>query len=172
MLAYEENSLPKQFLRGLSVVRLSGRAQIIVDPLINASGGNKRLSGGLTFYLDGAHSPESMDACARWFSAAAVERKDLSLSSVTSEVEMMDRAWTNGSIKHCHNQESEEILKRVFTYQKLFLCQAVQHIPRLLLLPLLYPHTLLERICHGSLTFREYGRESFMAKVFLIRIAS
>ena len=111
--AYEENSLPKQFLRGLSVVRLSGRAQIIVDPLINASGGNKRLTGGLTFYLDGAHSPESMDACARWFSAAAVERKDLSLSSVTSEVETMDRAWTNGSIKHCHNQESEEILKRV-----------------------------------------------------------
>ncbi|XP_069152546.1 folylpolyglutamate synthase [Solanum lycopersicum] len=114
--AYEENSLPKQFLRGLSVVRLSGRAQIIVDPLINASGGNKRLSGGLTFYLDGAHSPESMDACARWFSAAAVERKDLSLSSVTSEVEMMDRAWTNGSIKHCHNQESEEILKRVLLF--------------------------------------------------------
>lgn len=59
----------------------------------------------------------------------------------------------------------ECLLLQVFTYQKLFLCQAVQHIPRLLLLPLLYPHTLLERICHGSLTFREYGRESFMAKV-------
>ncbi|KAL3370610.1 hypothetical protein AABB24_007592 [Solanum stoloniferum] len=54
--AYEENSLPEQFLRGLSAARLSGRAQIVVDPLINASGGNKRLSGGLTFYLDGAQS--------------------------------------------------------------------------------------------------------------------
>ncbi|XP_049392269.1 folylpolyglutamate synthase isoform X5 [Solanum stenotomum] len=116
LMAYEENSLPEQFLRGLSAARLSGRAQIVVDPLINASGGNKRLSGGLTFYLDGAHSPESMDACARWFSAAAVERKDLSLSSVSSEVETMDRAWTNGNIKHCNNQESEEILKRILLF--------------------------------------------------------
>ncbi|WMV23948.1 hypothetical protein MTR67_017333 [Solanum verrucosum] len=126
--AYEENSLPEQFLRGLSAARLSGRAQIVVDPLINASGGNKRLSGGLTFYLDGAHSPESMDACARWFSAAAVERKDLSLSSVSSEVETMDRAWTNGNIKHCNNQESEEILKRIL----LFNCMDVRD-PQILL---------------------------------------
>lgn len=111
--AYEEDGLPEQFLRGLSAARLSGRGQIIVDPLINASGGNKRISGDLTFYLDGAHSPESMDACARWFSGAALERKDLSLSSVSLEVETVESAWTNGYIKHCHNKESDEILKRV-----------------------------------------------------------
>lgn len=27
-------------------------------------------SGDLVFYLDGAHSPESMDVCAKWFSLA------------------------------------------------------------------------------------------------------
>ncbi|KAJ8565103.1 hypothetical protein K7X08_001563 [Anisodus acutangulus] len=113
---YEEDGLPEQFLRGLSAARLSGRAQIVVDPLNNASGGNKRLSGDLTFYLDGAHSPESMDACARWFSAAAVEQKDLSLSSVSSKVETMERSWTNGYIKHCHDKESDEILKRILLF--------------------------------------------------------
>ncbi|XP_059310276.1 folylpolyglutamate synthase-like [Lycium ferocissimum] len=114
--AYEEDSLPEQFLRGLSAARLSGRAQIFVDPLINSSGRSERLSGDLTFYLDGAHSPESMDACARWYSAAAVERKDLSLSSVSPKVETMERVWTNSYIKHCHNEESDEILKRILLF--------------------------------------------------------
>nr|XP_009784794.1 PREDICTED: folylpolyglutamate synthase isoform X3 [Nicotiana sylvestris] len=169
--AYEKDGLPEEFLRGLSAARLSGRGQIVADPLINVSGGNKRLSGDLTFYLDGAHSPESMDACARWFSASVVGRKDMSLSSVTSKDNKMERAWTNGYIKPCNNKDSDEMPKRVFTSQKLFLCQAFRHIPRLLLLPLLFPHISLERICRGSLTFREFGRKSFMAKLFLIRIS-
>ncbi|XP_060183519.1 folylpolyglutamate synthase isoform X5 [Lycium barbarum] len=114
--AYEEDGLPEQFLRGLSAAHLSGRAQIFVDPLINASGRSERLSGDLTFYLDGAHSPESMDACARWYSAAAVERKDLLLSSISSKVETMERARTNSYIKHCHNEESDEILKRILLF--------------------------------------------------------
>ncbi|KAM3280729.1 folylpolyglutamate synthase isoform X1 [Capsicum chacoense] len=114
--AYEEDGLPQQFLRGLSAARLSGRAQIVVDPLINASGGNKRVSGDLTFYLDGAHSPESIYACARWFSAAAVERKDLSLSSVSSGVETTETAWTKGYIKHCHNKEPDKRLKRILLF--------------------------------------------------------
>lgn len=71
------------------------------------------MSGDLTFYLDGAHSPESMDACARWFSASVVERKDMSLSSVSSKVNTMERAWTNGYIKPCNNKDSDEMPKRV-----------------------------------------------------------
>lgn len=71
------------------------------------------MSGDLTFYLDGAHSPESMDACARWFSASVVGRKDMSLSSVTSKDNKMERAWTNGYIKPCNNKDSDEMPKRV-----------------------------------------------------------
>ncbi|XP_075102125.1 folylpolyglutamate synthase isoform X2 [Nicotiana tabacum] len=114
--AYEKDGLPEEFLRGLSAARLSGRGQIVVDPLINTSGGHKRLSGDLTFYLDGAHSPESMDACARWFSASVVERKDMSLSSVSSKVNTMERAWTNGYIKPCNNKDSDEIPKRILLF--------------------------------------------------------
>ncbi|OIS98967.1 PREDICTED: folylpolyglutamate synthase [Nicotiana attenuata] len=114
--AYEKDGLPEEFLKGLSAARLSGRGQIVADPLINASGGNKRLSGDLTFYLDGAHSPESMDACARWFSASVVERKDMSLSSVTSKDNKMERARTNGYIKPCNNKDPDEIPKRILLF--------------------------------------------------------
>nr|XP_009784793.1 PREDICTED: folylpolyglutamate synthase isoform X2 [Nicotiana sylvestris] len=114
--AYEKDGLPEEFLRGLSAARLSGRGQIVADPLINVSGGNKRLSGDLTFYLDGAHSPESMDACARWFSASVVGRKDMSLSSVTSKDNKMERAWTNGYIKPCNNKDSDEMPKRILLF--------------------------------------------------------
>ncbi|KAI6668099.1 hypothetical protein NL676_032972 [Syzygium grande] len=57
--------LPSAFVRGLSTARLSGRAQIVHD---NGSADTSENSGELTFYLDGAYSPESMEACARWFS--------------------------------------------------------------------------------------------------------
>lgn len=54
-------SLPEQFIKGLTAtVSLQGRAQIVPD--------NNESSEDLVFYLDGAHSPESMEVCARWFS--------------------------------------------------------------------------------------------------------
>ncbi|THU63355.1 hypothetical protein C4D60_Mb01t14910 [Musa balbisiana] len=68
-----EEGLPEGFLRGLSTARLGGRAQTIIDKpkmLEQISDGN---SGDLIFYLDGAHSPESMEVCARWFSSAVGE---------------------------------------------------------------------------------------------------
>lgn len=43
---------------------LPGRAQIVSDPDICTQG----MNSGLVFYLDGAHSPESLEVCARWFS--------------------------------------------------------------------------------------------------------
>lgn len=48
--------LPDSFVRGLQLTKWAGRAEVIHDP-----------SGCLSFYLDGAHSPESMEACANWF---------------------------------------------------------------------------------------------------------
>lgn len=46
---------------------LPGRAQIVSDPDICTQNMNSG-PGGLVFYLDGAHSPESLEVCARWFS--------------------------------------------------------------------------------------------------------
>lgn len=66
-----EDSLPDAFLRGLSSAHISGRAQIVQDCSSEATDSS---SGDLIFYLDGAHSPESMEACARWFSEAVKEK--------------------------------------------------------------------------------------------------
>ncbi|RWW06272.1 hypothetical protein GW17_00030412 [Ensete ventricosum] len=65
-----KQSLPEQFVRGLSRARLEGRAQIVPDSLGQKHNSNL---GGLTFYLDGAHSPESMEMCAKWYSHAIRE---------------------------------------------------------------------------------------------------
>ncbi|XP_021901143.1 folylpolyglutamate synthase-like [Carica papaya] len=64
----EVNSLPEQFIKGLTTASLQGRAQIVSDQFIDAES-----PGDLVFYLDGAHSPESMEVCARWFSLAIKE---------------------------------------------------------------------------------------------------
>ncbi|XP_074566792.1 folylpolyglutamate synthase-like [Curcuma longa] len=65
-----ENTLPEQFIRGLSSANLEGRAQIIPDRVMQQQNSNNRC---LTFYLDGAHSPESLEVCAKWFSTALGE---------------------------------------------------------------------------------------------------
>lgn len=64
----EQSSLPEQFIKGLTTASLQGRAQIVPDRHIDIES-----PGDLMFYLDGAHSPESMEACARWFSLTIKE---------------------------------------------------------------------------------------------------
>lgn len=64
-----KGSLPEQVIRGLTTASLQGRAQMV------------RLQDGdispsdVVFYLDGAHSPESMEVCGRWFSHTIKEEK-------------------------------------------------------------------------------------------------
>ncbi|XP_056177610.1 folylpolyglutamate synthase-like isoform X5 [Syzygium oleosum] len=109
--------LPPAFVRGLSTARLSGRAQIVHD---NGSADTSENSGELTFYLDGAHSPESMEACAGWFSGATKANQKLSsLSSPPStsvDVHSMKSLWGNGCLhyeKDClksSNKTSKQIL--------------------------------------------------------------
>ncbi|XP_045807871.1 folylpolyglutamate synthase [Trifolium pratense] len=74
-----DSKLPDEFIRGLSTANFSGRAQIVRDSSL--------LSGNcdaeLIFYLDGAHSPESMEACAKWFSNAVKGCKNPSHSSIS-----------------------------------------------------------------------------------------
>ncbi|XP_022939781.1 folylpolyglutamate synthase-like [Cucurbita moschata] len=66
-LSYMEQSrsLPEKFIEGLTSASFDGRAQIVADRCVDIESPE-----GLVFYLDGAHSPESMEVCARWFSAA------------------------------------------------------------------------------------------------------
>ncbi|XP_028792735.1 folylpolyglutamate synthase isoform X4 [Neltuma alba] len=67
-LEHTQHSLPEQFVKGLTTANLQGRAQIVPDQHINIESQNE-----LLFFLDGAHSPESLEACARWFSFAVKE---------------------------------------------------------------------------------------------------
>eukprot|EP00250_Pteridium_aquilinum_P019733 c24552_g1_i1 orf=310-2130(-) len=73
----QEGRLPDAYLHGLATTSWPGRGQIIHDvgfPPKNLSGVakcNDPKLGTLTFYLDGAHTPESLEACAKWFCSAA-----------------------------------------------------------------------------------------------------
>jgi len=56
--ALEDTSeLPLSFIAGLKAARWPGRCQTVVDPI----------HGNLTWYLDGAHTAESLNCCMDWF---------------------------------------------------------------------------------------------------------
>ncbi|XP_024980813.1 folylpolyglutamate synthase [Cynara cardunculus var. scolymus] len=114
-----DDTLPKAFLRGLSTAHLSGRAQIVHDSYLGSSnqiGDNESCSGELIFYLDGAHSPESIDACAKWFSNVVNEKIHRPWSSF-SGVGNMEEVCSNGCIQHSNGQdESETIPKRILLF--------------------------------------------------------
>lgn len=108
--------MPEAFLRGLSTARLSGRAQIVHDSSLDMSGVNISSSGDLIFYLDGAHSPESMEACAKWYSTAVKENNNnSSFSPSCSKFLTMEGVWGNGRANH-ENNESNKIFKQVFKW--------------------------------------------------------
>ncbi|XP_031103788.1 folylpolyglutamate synthase isoform X3 [Ipomoea triloba] len=124
-----DETLPHKFLIGLSSAHLSGRAQIVQDDTIkNSSGVNGSYPGGLTFYLDGAHSPESMEACARWFSAVVGENKNLSHLSSCSKDLTPKKIWVNGCIQDSDKQEPYKMSKQIL----LFNCMDVRD-PQILL---------------------------------------
>jgi folylpolyglutamate synthase len=52
---------------------LQGRAQVVPDSLVSSE--EKDQNNSLVFYLDGAHSPESMEICAKWFSNVTKESR-------------------------------------------------------------------------------------------------
>lgn len=117
----QEVELPEAFKRGLSSTRLFGRAQILYDSSANSNSSSelsKRSSGDLIFYLDGAHSPESMEVCARWFSNAVKENTSSFLSpqaSSTSSPSSFYSSITVGNVKDlcgdadtCNEEENIE----------------------------------------------------------------
>ncbi|KAF3513358.1 hypothetical protein F2Q69_00000245 [Brassica cretica] len=52
----QKSILPEKFIRGLATASLQGRGQVVSDQFIES-----RTSGEIVFYLDGAHTPESME---------------------------------------------------------------------------------------------------------------
>lgn len=74
---------PEQFIKGLTTASLQGRAQIVSDQYISNEG-----SRDLVFYFDGAHTPESMEVCASWFSSAI--KKDEQLVNSTEHPSTAD----------------------------------------------------------------------------------
>lgn len=99
------SSLPEQFIKGLTTANLQGRAQIVPDQCISTEG-----SGDLVFYMDGAHSPESMEVCGKWFSHVIkqdeklvhyVEHPSSDNSSLSFEVA---RGFHNSATRQCSTQ--------------------------------------------------------------------
>lgn len=110
--------MPEAFVTGLSVAHMSGRAQVVNDSPKSdiSSERDKSSSGDLIFYLDGAHSPESMEVCAKWFSNAVKEKtKTPSLSSSFNVVNLkqVPGNGTNGYIQNERSniEEGEDVNK-------------------------------------------------------------
>ncbi len=55
------NVVPSEYAKGLAAVTWPGRGDIFTDPD----------SENLTYFVDGAHTPESIASCASWFAAAS-----------------------------------------------------------------------------------------------------
>ncbi|XVE95862.1 hypothetical protein REPUB_Repub02eG0170700 [Reevesia pubescens] len=120
--------MPEAFSRGLSTAYLSGRAEIVHDMFSkyhNSSSMYENSSENLIFYLDGAHSPESMEACARWFSG--VVKGDGNVSPLSSS---SCRDWGKGYAERIKDkvEESNVITKQIL----LFNCMEVRD-PQILL---------------------------------------
>ncbi|KAI4325627.1 hypothetical protein MLD38_031009 [Melastoma candidum] len=107
--------MPAAFLRGLSTARLSGRAQIVHDtPTIDHSAEfSENVSGELIFYLDGAHSPESMEACARWFSDAVTVHRGPSHLSTSSVIDKLNSEF---HLERKPKEETQRVSKQILLF--------------------------------------------------------
>ncbi|XP_024025431.1 folylpolyglutamate synthase isoform X3 [Morus notabilis] len=130
-----EGELPEAFRRGLSSAYIAGRAQIARDTSsVSYTSSNvfESSCGDLIFYLDGAHSPESMEVCAKWFSSAINENENSLISSY--KVENMNGIFQNGHIQH--ERTSVEASRKISKQILLFNCMEVRDpqilFPRLL----------------------------------------
>lgn len=66
--------LPAEYLTGIQLCEWPGRSQVIRDQ-------QEGIDQHLTFYFDGAHTPESMTTCAQWFADSVTsEAQDGTLS--------------------------------------------------------------------------------------------
>nr|XP_004503184.3 folylpolyglutamate synthase-like isoform X2 [Cicer arietinum] len=126
-LKQTQRTLPEQFIKGLATANLQGRAQIVCDQHIN-----KKISNELDFFLDGAHSPESMQACARWFSLAIKDNNQTFFN------QKPDNSKFSNEVAKTHQGEAQKSAQIL-----LFNCMSVRD-PQLLL-----PHLVKTCADHG-----------------------
>ena len=62
--ALAKGALPAEYASGLETCAWHGRAEVVHD-----GGAASAATSALSFYLDGAHTPESMETCAHWFAS-------------------------------------------------------------------------------------------------------
>ncbi|KAI3933394.1 hypothetical protein MKW98_006753 [Papaver atlanticum] len=176
----QASSLPEQFVKGLTTASLQGRAQIVADPFVNVEG-----PGDVVFYLDGAHSPESMEVCGNWFSLAIKEdtqpygslKKQPYESSSVSNTELRgpNEFLSINSIQillfNCMSvRDPQLLLPRLIRacanhgvhFQRLSLYQTNQSIIRSALM--LYPHLIHKLIYLGNCNLKKYGKILFMKR--------
>ncbi|KAK9683361.1 hypothetical protein RND81_10G134700 [Saponaria officinalis] len=124
------SSLPEPFIKGLATASFQGRAQIVADQYIGAEG-----SEDLVFYLDGAHSPESMEVCAKWFfqTIQEDERHGKSIDHRASDNSRLSLDMAR-CFHHSTRKSSTQIL--------LFNCMSVRD-----------PHLLLPRLMKTCATY-------------------
>ncbi|XAR66233.1 Tetrahydrofolate synthase [Bertholletia excelsa] len=130
------SSLPKQFIKGLSMATLQGRAQIVPDHSLDTEN-----SQDLVFYLDGAHSPESMEVCAKWF------------CHTIKEENKEKNCWNNDSSASCKMVDTYSCgsPKKNSTQILLFNCMSVRD-PQLLL-PCLFNACSNHGVCFKTALF-------------------
>jgi folylpolyglutamate synthase len=78
---------------------LQGRAQVVLDSLANSE--EKDQNNSLVFYLDGAHSPESMEICAKWFSNVTKEAQACENSKKVRVMASLVLSYLNGPTFAC-----------------------------------------------------------------------
>lgn len=117
----QTETLPEQFIKGLTSASLQGRAQIVADTHFKSEQSNE-----LVFFLDGAHSPESMEVCAKWFSLAI---KDNSPDQTLFHRQLDNPKSSHDVVKMQHGERG---VQRKSTPILLFNCLTVRD-PQLLL---------------------------------------
>ncbi|CAL1374599.1 unnamed protein product [Linum trigynum] len=101
------DSLPEQFIKGLTAASFQGRAQIVPDQYVDSE-----KDGDLVFYLDGAHSPESMEICAKWFSGAVKgeHQSDTAKPQVSSSTHQLKKNIMQILLFNCMTVRDPELL--------------------------------------------------------------
>eukprot|EP00246_Nothoceros_aenigmaticus_P014831 TRINITY_DN5872_c0_g2_i1.p1 TRINITY_DN5872_c0_g2~~TRINITY_DN5872_c0_g2_i1.p1 ORF type:complete len:284 (+),score=55.24 TRINITY_DN5872_c0_g2_i1:231-1082(+) len=120
--ALKQHFLPEPYKVGLSIAQFPGRAQVVREPLESAEDCsdiflnqryNASTSRTLAFFLDGAHTPESMEICAKWFCRAV--KDDAQLAAGLSNGSCVNRALSFSGLRrvllfNCMQERDPQLL--------------------------------------------------------------